>query len=149
MILELVEKKYSRINNLALVEIDHDDATRQSKIHVSAPVHHHIDGVYKIWKYGDHGYVWAKTTPSSSIRMIIFFNNSPTDQDHQSPIRNRADRYIYIYELNPVRTTSAMQQVARCEINLQKDTERWYVQDNDTLLWNHTTSVSYAMTTNS
>lgn len=148
MILELVEKRYTKINTLALVDIDDEDATLLSKIHISSPVHSHIDGVYKIWKYGDHGYVWAKTIPNSSIRLIVFFNNSPTDQDHHSPIRNRADRYIYVYELNPTRTTQSMQQIARCEINVQKDTERWYVQDQFSLLWNHTESISYAMTLN-
>jgi len=146
MILELVEKKYSRINNLALVDIDSDDTTLLSKVHISAPVHRHIDGIYKIWKYGDYGYIWAKKTPLSSVIQVVFFNNSPTDQDH-GPIRNRADRYIYIYELNPTRTTSSMQQIARCEIS-QQDTERWYVQDQDTLLWNHTKNISYMMTHN-
>jgi hypothetical protein len=147
MILELVEKMFQRIDSLALIDIDSEDASLLSKIQITAPSHRYLDGIYKTWKYGDHGYVWAKKVQNSSISYVLFFNNDPKDTDHRGPIRSKSDRYIYIYQLNPVRTSGSVQQIARCEISHQGGNEisKWYVQDQDTFMWNSTSSISYKM----
>jgi len=149
MILELVEKKYETHNSVAMINIDSDDAEMHGKITVTAPVHSYLSGVYKVWKYTDYGYVWAKTVPNTTVSYILFFNNSPDTHPPQGPQRNMADRYIYIYCLNPVRSTTQLQQVARCEIMMTSSGEvpKWYVQDQDTLEWNYTKNITYALST--
>ena len=147
MILELVEKKYQQFDSLALVNIDPDDAVNISKINITSPLYNHLNGTYKPWKYCDYGYVWSKNIPGSSISHLIFFNNKPDHKKLAGPMRNIADRYIYIYELDPSRTFNELQQIARGEIILKPTGEvcKWYVQDEKTLHWNLTSNISYQM----
>ena len=48
-----------------------------------------------------------------------------------------------------MRSTTQLQQVARCEIMMTSSGEvpKWYVQDQDTLEWNYTKNITYALST--
>ena len=177
MILELVEKTYQTHDTIAIIDIitdddtnatnatnatmslnntslnntseagcEHIDAQLYSKVIIQAPVHKYLDGVYKIWKYTDYGYAWIKHTANSSISYVLFYDNS--NASHlKIPVRHISDRYIFIYCLNPVRSSSQLELTARCEIMMTSTGEvhKWYVQDQDTLQWMHTKNIKHSL----
>ena len=146
MIFNLLEKKYHRSGSIALVDIDKDDPDNKKTVTVVAPAHKELAGVYKIWKYGDYGYVWARTYPNLNIINIIFFDDDGSSYYPDGPYRTRADRYIYIYRLDMSVDSLGMQQIARAETiikNVHYEITKWYVQDQTTLLWNSTQNVNY------
>ena len=149
MIFNLVEKKHQKISTIVLVDIDTEDIDPENKkkIIVTAPAHHDVSGEYKIWKYGDYGYVWARTYPNTNTINILFFDDEGTSYDPNGPFRSHADSYIYIYRLDPIINSLGMQQIARGETMFRhgNETTKWYVQDQTTLQWNSTQNIHYSM----
>ena len=143
MIFNLVEKTKIKIESFTLINIDEENCDIDKTVTITAPVHKNIAGVYKIWKYGNYGYVWALIRPSISQIMILFFDDDATSYKTNGPFREKADSYVYIYMLDPAIDSFQIQQIARGETIYKHNQEntKWYVQDQDTLKWNYTENI--------
>ena len=140
MLLKLVRQKYVQDGTMAITDIDEDDTEQTSSIMVNSPTYRHISGVYKVWKYGNYGYMWEKKIPNTTISYILFFSSQQLGN-----VNSVDGSYIYIYCYDTTQNIHHMEMIAQCCIIKKNGEEicRWYIQDKQTLHWNHVTNINY------
>jgi len=147
MFLNLIEKRNDVFAKISLLDIADDDSHELPPINIIAPGHKHLAGSYTVWKFCEHGYVWSKRLPQSSIMMILYFVDNPDENSTRhikGPKKSVARQYCCINQYSPALDSRSLQQIARGEFYDKhgQQQSKWYTQDQITLEWNKTQSIS-------